>query len=43
MSYPRPRDLIKRREMKSAEGGENEGKKTISGWRNENTHPQYHG
>ena len=29
--------------MKSPEGGENKGKKTISGRRNEDTPPQYHG
>ena len=42
MSYLRPRDLINGGEMKSPKGGENEGKKTISGWRNEDTHLQYH-
>ena len=43
MSYPRPRNLINEGEMKSPQGGENKGKKTISGRRNEDTHLQYHG
>ena len=40
---PRPQDLPNRGEMKSPDGGENGGRKTISGWRNGDIHPQYPG
>ena len=41
MSYPSSQDLPNRGEMTSSEGGENGGRKTLSGWRNEDIPPQY--